>query len=57
MKDQISQDIGYLGLGGKALLDSVFKCQKCSSRLLMFGCDNEQCENSQTNNLKNDKTK
>ena len=41
---KISQDIGYIGAGGKAILDSVFKCS-CGSRLLMFGCENENCDN------------
>lgn len=31
--------------GNRAILDSVFKCKKCSSPLLMFGCDNNSCDN------------
>ena len=38
---KISQDINY----PKALLDSVFKCPFCGSRLLMFGCETENCDN------------
>lgn len=44
---RISQDIGY----ERPLLEKVFKC-KCGSPLLMFGCDNLSCKNSQINKLK-----
>lgn len=35
----------------KALLDNVFKCKHCKSPLLMFGCDNEDCGNTQIKKL------
>lgn len=27
------------------LLKSIFKCNKCGNPLLMFGCDNPNCNN------------
>jgi len=46
---KISTDICYL----KPILNYIFKCKTCGSQLLMFGCENVNCENLQYNNLKN----
>ena len=37
---------------GRELLNNVFKCKTCSSPLLMFGCANEKCNNSNSKNIK-----
>ncbi len=37
----IGTDINY----PRAILASVFKCKKCGSELLMFGCPNQECNN------------
>ena len=36
----------------RELLNNVFKCKTCNSPLLMFGCANEKCKNSNSNNMK-----
>ena len=35
----------------KALLDSIFKCNICGRPLLMFGCDNPECNNYWEKNI------
>ena len=55
MKTKISQDIGYIGTGGKTILDSIFKCS-CGSKLLMFGCENENCDNFYLKRIKQENT-
>ena len=36
----------------KKLLDYYFRCKKCKSPLLMFGCNNPNCSNYYKNNNK-----
>lgn len=36
----------------RELMNSVFKCKTCGYPLLMFGCANKKCENSNSNNIK-----
>lgn len=36
-----SQDIGY----SAAILGRIFRCPVCGHKLLMFGCNNKDCEN------------
>ena len=40
MKTAIAADINY----SRSILDKVFRC-KCGHPLLMFGCDNPDCDN------------
>lgn len=35
----------------RSILESVFKCNLCGCPLLMFGCDNPQCNNFWKKNL------
>lgn len=42
---KIGGDINYRNMG------KVFDCKVCGHPLLMFGCCNDSCENSQKNNL------
>lgn len=46
-KVKISADITYK----RELLDYYNRCRECRSPLLMFGCDNPNCENHNLKNL------
>ena len=47
MIKKISADINY----DSAILAHVFKCRLCGSPLLMFGCNNKDCENFHEKNI------
>lgn len=51
MVKKISTDINY----DSAILRNVFKCRLCGSPLLMFGCNNKDCENNYEKNILEEK--
>lgn len=51
MIKKISADINY----DSAILAHVFKCKLCGSPLLMFGCNNKDCENYHEKNILREK--
>lgn len=50
MIKKISSDINY----DSAILAHIFKCRLCGSPLLMFGCNNEKCQNFHKKNILNE---
>lgn len=51
MYNKISNDINY----DSAILAHVFKCKLCGSPLLMFGCNNKDCDNFHEKNILKEK--